>query len=122
MNIILIIISSIVFLIGLFLFNLNNRLNKKLSENYTITGTIISYKRIWKYLYPIIEFTENNEKKIINGGGTINYKPINIGNEVKILKKDNGKYLTDSDIKHIKYYAISFILASILLFFISFNI
>lgn len=122
MNILLIIISGIVFLIGLFLFNLNNRLNKKLNENYTIIGTIINYKRIWKYLYPIIEFTENNEKKVITGGGTVNYKPIKIGNEVKILKKDNGKYLTDSDIKYIKYYAISFILASILLFFISFQI
>ena len=38
----------------------------------------------------------------------------------KIIKKANGKYLTDSDVKFTQYYAITFILAFVLLIFINF--
>ena len=115
-------IASIILIIGVILLCISFKQKKKLEENHTIKGTLIKYKRVGRYLHPIIEFTENGEKKVIIKGGTVNYKPIKVGSEIKILKKENGKYLTDSDVKFIQYYAISLILTFALLIFISFTI
>lgn len=118
----ILIIAIVVLLIGIILFYISFKQKNILEENCTTKGTLIKYKRVFRYLYPVIEFIENGEKKVITRGGTVNYKPIKIGSEIKIFKKENGKYLTDSDIKFIQYYAISLVLASILLVFISFVI
>ena len=122
MNLTLILIASVILIIGIILYYISLKQKKNLEDNYTIKGTLIKYKRVGRYLHPIIEFTENGEKKVILKGGTINYKPIKIGSEIKILKKENGKYLTDSDVRVIQYYAISLILTFVLLVFISFTI
>ena len=115
MNLIIsIIIASVFLIISIILFYISIKQKKNLAENYTIIGTLIDYKRVGKYLYPIIEFKENGEKKQITTNGLVNYKPIKIGSEIKILKKENGKYLTDSHVKFMQYYAISLMLAFIL--------
>ncbi|MBE6155322.1 MAG: hypothetical protein E7164_01025 [Firmicutes bacterium] len=122
MNLTLIIMAIIILIIGIVLYYVGLKQKKNLEANYTIKGTLIKYKRIGRYLHPIIEFTENGKKKEILKGGTLNYKPLKVGSEIKILKKENGKYLTDSDVKFIQYYAISLMLTFILLVFISFVI
>lgn len=116
------ILATVILIIGIILFYMSLKQKKCLEENYTIKGTLIKYKRVGRYLYPIIEFTENGEKKEVIKGGTVNYKPIKIGSEIKILKKENGKYLTDSDVKFLQYYAITLILTFVLLVFISYTI
>ena len=54
---------------------------------------------------PVIEFIENGEKKVITRPGKARYRPIVEGEEVKILKKANGSYLTDYDVRRIRYSA-----------------
>ena len=122
MDLSLINMAIIILIIAIILYYISLKQKKNLEENYTTKGTLIKYKRVGKYLNPIIEFTENGEKKEIIKNGVVNYKPIKIGSEIKILKKKNGKYLTDSDIKFIQYYVISLILVFVLLIYISFNI
>ena len=122
MNIDLTIVAIILLLIGLFLFFISFKQKNNLENNYTIKGILIKYKRSGKYLCPVIKFTDDNEEKIIIRGGIVNFKPIKVGSEIKILKKDNGRYLTESDIKLMQYYAITLIISFILLIFIKFYI
>ena len=122
MNITLVIISGIVLILGIILFCISCKQKNYLNENYTIKGEVVRYRRIWKYLYPVIEFKDNNENKVIYSGGLVNYKTIKEGNEVKILKKENGDYLSECDVKHNKYFSICLMLTSILLIFIGFFI
>lgn len=116
------VIASAILIIGIVLYSIGLKRKKHLEDNYTTQGILIKYKRVGRYLYPVIEFKEKGVKKIITKGGIVNYKPIKIGSEIKILKLDNGNYLTDCDMKIIQYYAIALMLVFLLVIYISFNV
>ena len=94
-------VFAILFLIGaVYLLNYEQKLKNKIDlAKKIIDGKLLSYKRRGKYLFPIIEFTENNQVKTIEKHGITNLKPIKVGEKVRVVPLEKNKYLTDCDIK-----------------------
>lgn len=110
-------ISPLVLLvIGLYLFYLSINQKKRLDSNDTIDGVLVEYKRFGKKIYPIIEFVYNGTKKTLKQCGVTNFKLIKQGEKVRVLETKSNKFITDYTVILTKYYAISFIGASILVF------
>lgn len=120
MNLKLVVVAIVSLVVSIVLFCINIKQKNRLDNCHTIKGTIIKYKRNGRFIYPVIEFIEKGEKKEIVRGGVINYKPLKVGSEVRLLKKENGKYLTDSDVKFVQYYAVTLLIGFVFFLVISF--
>ena len=115
-------LSVIPIVISLIFYFKMKKEKRMLDDNDPIEGTVSKYQRIGKRLYPIIEFKDNGEEKYIRQGGITNFRMIKEGTKVRIISIGDGKYLTDYSVKLSKYYAITMLLAGLLVFFISFCI
>lgn len=117
-------IFAILFLIGaVYLLNYEQKLKNKIDlAKKIIDGKLLSYKRRGKYLFPIIEFTENNQVKTIEKHGITNLKPIKVGEKVRVVPLEKNKYLTDCDIKTVRYYIYTCLIGFVMFMFISLTI
>lgn len=119
MNTAIAIIAAIPLIIGiLFVFRIQ-REKRYLNDNDPIEGTLVEYQRIGKSLYPIIAYVDNGEEKAVRQGGVTNLKMIKEGSKIRIANLGNGKILTDYSVKLSTYYAIAFIISSVVLFIAS---
>lgn len=119
MNTAIAIIAAIPLIIGiLFVFRIQ-REKRYLNDNDPIEGTLVEYQRIGKRLYPIIAYVDNGEEKAVRQGGVTNLKMIKEGSKIRIANLGNGKILTDYSVKLSTYYAIAFIISSVVLFIAS---
>lgn len=117
------IMAIISLLIAVYLLNYEQKLKNKLDlAKNVLDGKLVSYKRRGKYLYPIIEFTENKIVKTIEKSGLTNLKPIKVGEKVRVVPLEKNKYLTDCDVKTVRYYMYTSLIGFAMFIFISFTI
>ena len=60
--------------------------------------------------------------KTIEKHGITNLKPIKVGEKVRVVPLEKNKYLTDCDIKTVRYYIYTCLIGFVMFMFISLTI
>ena len=100
---VLMLFISVPLLVLIYYFSEYKNKLKMLDNNITMEGIIKKYNKSYVYIYPIIEFIDNGELKILSKVYRIErYRLMKIGSKVRVLKLADGSYLNDYDIIYYK--------------------